>query len=350
MVVVSDEISRKMANMAFFCSVLVMLIHFPEGNRHGNALSIFLWDCFPGAVLRVAVPFFFCAAGFWMAGRFKDNGWWKQTVISRTKSLLIPYFFLNAIWFVWILVYGGGIGSDAGFGGLVHKVREAFGFVRGEYPSLPHLWFVWRLFLLILVSPVCWIIIKRGRLLAYIIVMSIYVLLAGRALYIAYGGVGVPVVMMPFKYVVPPVGFAGFMVGATMRFYGVPQIKKKFGVLLGVSGLIVLILSHAVVHGIVAKIVLFYAGMPVFLLGTWICMPAIQAPSWIVRNTFAIYVFHWMLFWLVDRAFTFCGCRNVLNTVWGYFCLPCVAVVVSCGLAELLKKSKVLGMLVLGGR
>lgn len=349
MIEVSQELSRKMANMAFFCAMLVMLIHYPEGEWHGDMISVFLWQCFPGAVLRVAVPFFFCAAGFWLAGKFGGKGWWKRAVVSRMKSLLIPYFLLNSIWFVWMLAYDGAA-CPAEPAGWVHKVLIALGFVRGEYPALPHLWFVWRLFLLVLVSPVCWAIIKRGRLLAYIVAMSIYVLLAGRALYIDYGGVGVPAVMMPFKYIVPPVGFAGFMIGATMRVYGVPQIKRGGGAFLGALGFVVLFLSHTVVNGGVAKIVLFYAGMPVFLLGAWVCMPAISVPSWIVRNTFAIYIFHWMLFWFVDKIFVACGCRGVLNSVWCLLLLLFVAIVLSCSLAELLKKQKTLGMLILGGR
>ena len=349
MVEVSHEISRKMANMAFFCAALVMLIHFPDGDRHGNVVSVFLWDCFPGAVLRVAVPFFFCAAGFWLAGKFKDKGWYKGAFVSRIKSLLIPYFLLNSIWFVWMLAYGGSA-CPAEPGEWVHKILMALGFVRGEYPALPHLWFIWRLFLLVLVSPICWVIIKKGRLLAYLVAMAIYILLAGRALYVAYGGVGVPTVLTPFKYVIPPVGLSGFMVGATIRTYGVPRIKMRFGALLVCLGFVLLYLSHSVFDGVAAKVVLFHAGMPAFLLGVWTCMPAIAAPSWIVRNTFAIYIFHWMLFWFVDQAFALCGCRNVLNTVWGFLFLPCGAVVVSCGLAELLKRSKMLGMLVLGGR
>ena len=340
MVVVSKELSRKMANMAFFCSGLVMLIHYPAGGRHGDALSTFFWDCFPGAVLRVAVPFFFCAAGFWLAGRFKDNGWWKQAVISRAKSLLIPYFFLNAVWFTWMIVYSGDIGS----------VAKAFGFVRGEYPALPHLWFMWRLFLLVLVSPICWLIINKGRWVAYGTSAIVYLLLAGRALYIGYDGSCMPSILMPFKYIIPPVGLVGFMVGATMRVYGLPRVTKSVGALLAVSGLVVLFVSHTVVLGGVSRIALFYIGMPIYLLGSWVCMPAIGAPNWIVRNTFAIYIFHWVFFWFVDKCSVALGCRDVLNTIWGYFILPSLAVVVSCGLAELLKKSKTLGFLLMGGR
>lgn len=350
MVEVSRELSRKMANMAFFCSILVMLIHFPDGDRHGNVISMFFWDCFPGAVLRVAVPFFFCAAGFWFAGRFNESRWWRQAVISRVKSLLIPYFLLNGIWFVWILVYGGGIGSVDGVGEIMHKVCEALGFVRGEYPALPHLWFMWRLFLLVLVSPVCWLIINKGSLVAYVTAAIIYVLLAGRALYIAYGEACVPSMLMPFRYIIPPVGLVGFMVGATMRIYGMPQIRKRSGALLAILGFGILLLSHTIAHEVIVKTVLFYAGVPVFLLGLWVCMPAIAAPNWIVRNTFAIYIFHWVFFWIVDKCSAALGCRDGLNTIWAYFILPSLAAVVSCGLAEFLKKSKTLGFLLLGGR
>lgn len=349
MVEVTKELSRKMANMAFCGAVLVMLIHFPEGNRDGNALLKFLWGCFPGAVLRVAVPFFFCAAGFWLAGHFQDKGWWKQAVSSRIKSLLIPYLVLNAIWTVWMLMYGG-IGSLAGNGGILHKFCAAFGWVRGEYPALPHLWFMWRLFLLVLVSPLCWWIIKRGKRVAYTTAAIIYFLLAGRAGYIAYAGAEVPAILMPFKYIIPPVGLVGFMVGTTMRWYGVPQIKRRVGAVLMIAGFAGLLAAHTVVNGAIAKIGLFYVGMPMFLLGVWACMPPITAPKWIVRNTFAIYIFHWIIFWGADHIATALGCREGLNTIGGYLVLPGLAIILSCALAELLKKSPILGRLFLGGR
>ena len=109
-------------------------------------------------------------------------------------------------------------------------------------------------------------------------------------------------------------------------------------------------ISRVAANVLLLKVVLFYIGMPIFLLGGWVCVPAVAAPNWIVRNTFAIYILHWMYFWFVDHVATALGCRDSLNTIWGYIILPISAVVVSCGLAELFKKSKTLECLLLGGR
>ena len=261
---VDEKISNKAANLSFVCACLVALIHFPQFPRDGAVVKL-LWDVFPGSILRVAVPFFFVASGYWMAGRCDEKGWWKAAVKSRVKSLLVPYFVLNSLWFSFTVLYDS-IASSHAATVTAHDIFAALGFVRGEYPALEHLWYIWRLVILVVISPLCVLVARRSKWLSIAVVGGLLVCLACRGMYLQLPREELPAILVPFKYVVPPVGLAGFLSGVAFRIHGIPEVSKGNSLIFCVAGFVLLLACKHTVNIYFSKCG-FYAALPLFLFG-----------------------------------------------------------------------------------
>lgn len=184
-------VSNKLANMGVLCALLVAVLHVdclaPQGT-----LAWWVRQFLKEGVCQVAVPFFFIAAGYFLAGHMQEVGWWPRELKKRVRSLLIPYL-------VWALLYGvfmiGGVmlanhlshaslfaTLDGPWGGVVLKV---FGLCI-EVPQLWPLWFVRNLLFLCLLAP-----LLKGMMARHGV---FFLVLLG----ILYG------VLYPFRYVASP--------------------------------------------------------------------------------------------------------------------------------------------------
>lgn len=224
-------VSHKVANASLFGAILVSIIHY-RGHVMASPPSGWFWEFFPGPILKIAVPFFFVFAGYWLAGHVQDKGWWWREPLKRLKTLLLPFVVLNMIWFVtttdsWTLC----------------SFAKALGLVRGEYPALPQLWFVLRLFGLVVVAPVFYYIVKKGVAWSYGLFFVVYVALMCRECYCEHVGSSL-LLIQAFKYIVPPVGAAGLILGMTFRFYGIPVIGLPWGCMLSIVGYAFLLCSN----------------------------------------------------------------------------------------------------------
>lgn len=99
--------NHKFENMKFIAAVLVVLLHAfnamdPEA---GGTLRRFMMS----GPCATAVPFFFFAAGYFLAGRFGEAGWWRRALTARIRTLVIPYFVWNvACLGATAIILGGG--------------------------------------------------------------------------------------------------------------------------------------------------------------------------------------------------------------------------------------------------
>ena len=136
----SDETSGKMANMGLFCAVLIVMLHAG-------------W----GGLTAIAVPWFFVASGYFLAGHVGEVGWWGREVRKRIRSLLIPMWIWGCVSLMIEcgLIYGAGwIGYE--YRGkelaLSHRVLKCIGIVFTE--NMGPLWFLRMLFILVVISPI----------------------------------------------------------------------------------------------------------------------------------------------------------------------------------------------------
>ena len=152
--VVPDSVSGKFANIGLVCACLVVLIHSPRGAMIGSAQ--WWWSALvQDGICQMAVPFFFLASGFFLAGHMDEDGWWKRESVKRIRTLLVPFLVWNALH----LTCGFAIRLCSGTPPVTVRSWVRFlGTVFGGclLPSVPvgALWFIRSLMVLVLVAPI----------------------------------------------------------------------------------------------------------------------------------------------------------------------------------------------------
>ena len=137
---VSDETSNKIYNISFICAVLVVMQHIPGED--------WCWRHI-GFLMMIAVPFFFCVSGFFLAGKTLPKGvWFVRELKKRLITLIIPYLIVTLGWYV----LKGLAGSPGYFSW--YSFVSAIGLNFGQLPVVAPLWYVRALFVCILMAPI----------------------------------------------------------------------------------------------------------------------------------------------------------------------------------------------------
>ncbi len=169
---ISPSLSHKLANMGFVCACLVVFIHLflPTPELSTQPIRHFL----DAGICRIAVPFFFIASGYFLAGHMDELGWWPREFGKRLHTLLIPYI-------CWSLIAAG----DEIFRyllktqifGLTWELESPFsaprllrilGFVPLDYPLLVPLWYIRCILLFLCITPLLNRLLSRTRTLGLI--------------------------------------------------------------------------------------------------------------------------------------------------------------------------------------
>ena len=150
-------ISNKIAAISFICTCLVVLIHVPVPSVQLSP-GWFLSKLFSYGICLISVPIFFVISGFFLGRHQNETGWWKREVVKRIKSLLVPYFCFNLLYFLWISGF-----HNIGFTTLIRAtISSPF-----DYPTLGPLWYVRSLLLYIVISPLFINCTRGGVLVAF---------------------------------------------------------------------------------------------------------------------------------------------------------------------------------------
>ena len=157
------ETSRRFAVMSFVCAVLIVVLHTFAG-RLDCPIERIAGNMIQDGICRIAIPWFFLAAGFFLAGHMTENGWWQREVLKRVRSLLVPFWIWSLVIFAVYLFFAVAIklahyeyhGPQAfdwlSFDGLMMLL--------GVHPwkTMPTMWFLRTLFVFVLLSPVIYAI------------------------------------------------------------------------------------------------------------------------------------------------------------------------------------------------
>lgn len=295
MQVVDTKLSNKIRNMGFVCSLLVVLIHI----WHPQTGSASWWIYELTSFREIAVPYFFVASGYLLAGHVGESDWWHRALRQRVYSLLIPYFIWSVLWVA--AVFFCHLLVDWEWSKHLN-LTDLFGLNPFRPPAPEHLWYLRSLMFLVVISPVLVKILKwKPFLILGIALVNIFFYRGN-----AYGTYG---------YLVDRTMAAGFvfyfLLGLTLRLEVVkitslPKIKISVAICVAV---VLWIASHiiAVSSGRLTSMVLPLTQMTTLLClyACWLLIPSIEWPQWLTSLAFPIYLSHWTFIQLgVNKIFS----------------------------------------------
>lgn len=157
-IAISSELSRHFAAMSFVCAILIVALHSLAADKAGLIVRC-AFRFVSGGVCETAIPWFFFAAGFFLAGHIGEDGWWKREVLKRIRTLLVPFwiwsvaiFSLNVAMAIVIRIfnyqYGGPNAMEwLSFSGFARLVGLDY------LDTMPTMWFLRTLFVFVIFSP-----------------------------------------------------------------------------------------------------------------------------------------------------------------------------------------------------
>ena len=179
--VITPEVSCRMRVFGLICASLIVLIHSTPNPVLGSwqwcAASLLGRD----GLCRIAVPYFFLSAGYFLAGHIGEKGWWRREVNKRVMSLVVPYFLWIGIGLLIHFVLWFGIqktGKVCGFPNPFYEPIDLW-FINtlGINPfsnKIGILWFMRDLFALVVISPFLLLMLKHFKWLFIGIVFAMY--------------------------------------------------------------------------------------------------------------------------------------------------------------------------------
>jgi len=312
MLSVEKKLSSKMANMSFFCACLVVAMHVGTPVPQGSFCWYFI-EFFHELLGDMAVPYFFMASGFFLAGHMEEDGWYPKEIKKRFWTLLLPY----VLWSLLFTVYLTPVAILANlrahrawvwnlsFPGIV----KTFGLNILENPLLPPFWFLRWLICLCLASPVLYWLVKTTKGWVVMIPYACAILNEMGATWLYP-----PPWWCLWKWVLLyPTSSFYFLIGITWRlgfFEKSPIVLKQIIPWLGLVWLAIkLFFFIATGVGLVAPdshLASFYAYNAVFLVPcvlawVWKCIPSEKWPSWMTGASFTIYAGHPFFTTILDR-------------------------------------------------
>lgn len=145
---IERDASEKLKVMSFVGSVLVVA-------QHSYAQATFVQSLVTQSFTRLAVPFFFIVSGLLLYRDYECSARWaKAKVLSRCRTLLVPYF----AWAVIVLLFSEGVSVQS-----ARDVLDVLGITNASPYDAGHLWYVRTLFLFVLFAVPLAFFLKRLR-------------------------------------------------------------------------------------------------------------------------------------------------------------------------------------------
>lgn len=301
-IAVSADLSRRMAVMSFVCACMIVAIHCTPAPLAGS------WQWWVANLLgadglcRIAVPWFFVASGFFFAGHIDEEGWYRNAICKRLRTLMIPFIAWALIGLAvrYCIWYGA---RECGYAcGIENPIANGFwcallkvlGFDLSRINIGP-IWYLRMLFVLVVVSPVICRFIRRFGMIAPFL------------LWVGYGAYDTGGHFSDFwEYLVSLRGIAYFSLGIVWRI-GLAEVvlgyARRHVIWVGVAGVSLLVLNviaRSLGCCYVENFLDFLMVLPLFaaVLGV---LAQLRLPTWCWENAFAIYVLHG-IFLLVSIA------------------------------------------------
>ena len=178
----TSKTSNKITNLNFLLTIFIVLLHSNclEYIENINNIYILIANHFINCIVTVAVPTFFALSTILFYKDFSLSNF-KKKIIKRCKTLLIPYL----IWSIVFLVYFIILTNLSFIKPLTMSIEPIkYNFISfckyilfAKYAS--GLWYIRELFILFLLSPIIYQLVKKLKkwniiIIAIIIILNIY--------------------------------------------------------------------------------------------------------------------------------------------------------------------------------
>ena len=287
---ISDAISAKIANMGIFCALLVLFIHLPHGIGKN---SIYVY--FSHGWGKIAVPFFFTASGYLLAGHIGEDKWYRNAIFKRFFSLYIPMVIWCVFYFIWknimlpvsANIFSGrslftNVNIDIGF----ETVLRLLALHPFKEPYLGGLWFIRVLLIMVMFSP---LMIKVVSPLSIILLHCVIGLIhPDHDIYCT------PLIFMLQEGFFPLLWATYFMLGLYLRKANIdlnPMGRFRIGGGLFIIGLLLLLLRGNP-YGSLWQRRMTWLFIPWLMAGTWLLCPTKRLPNFLLKASFAVYLIH----------------------------------------------------------
>lgn len=239
-----------------------------------------------------AVPFFFLASGFFIAGHFVERDWYGREVQKRVRSILIPFLIWGVLYWLYFLVMGilGDIVQHRPIGGHCSYLFTpgtlvgVFGLDLFHPPFYSVTWFLRALFFLVLWTP---ILERITRKRAWCTVVVLY----AATLYLKMCPSHFGQFCGLFSSVLPLEGAAWFSLGLAIRLERIklPGVGKP--IIIAVISLFVAAASAIISACFGCRTVFMSLASPFMILGLWLVLPCLPIHS-PLPSPFALYLLH----------------------------------------------------------
>lgn len=232
-------------------------------------------------VCRIAVPFFFFTSGYFLSAHFSEEGWFARECKKRIKTLVVPYVLFCIIYALWLMF----LLKENPFNSL-HSVLSIFG-INCCFPAASPLWYVRALSILVLLSPVVYIILLKIGWPFLLLVAIAYV-------YFSFGCLSSELVRTHLRFSFSLLGLMYFSLGCWLRMRRVDLMAlsvalKPWRWLFAVLSIVIAVVCFYVNRTMGLRVACETFTIPFVLLFLWGCNFSF---SWAVGYSFPIYCLH----------------------------------------------------------
>ena len=321
---IQPALSEHFAKMSVVCSFLVVFVH-SEWNETG--ISRLLSYAVSWGLCSIAVPFFFMASGYFLAGHIDEPNYYSRALKSRVKTLLIPFVVWHILFFITHYI-GFFVKGDAVVKFDVLSCCTWFGLDPFNHPGLTPFWYIRALLILVLLTPVVLGLLRMlGRGYFYVL-FPVYLLVLGTFDHanvwrrVFYG----PLSLTGFFYY--GLGMFARMRGLTLKSFSRLKIPC---LILGVA---------AIICGTMAKYfgafavqdIAWILGIPPLMFICWEMVGRLKMPVWLMKCSFGVFAMHMFVLQVLHRM-------PLPGNFVGYLGRGLITCVCSVALTVALKKS-----------
>lgn len=295
---ITPEMSARFANLAVISALMVIVLH--AGANCERLSSGWWFVTLSKAVAKMAVPVFFLMSGAFLAGHFEENGWWKNETLKRIRTLLVPFWVWNFLWWAYLVVMG--IVSDASSGapvgsdfGWQFSSRVFWGIVGLNILSSPFYsvtWFLRTLFVFVLISPVVLSLMRKCPIVTLVGFFIADCLVRGGVADCGF-----------LRFFIATEGLVWFTLGIGWRIGAVPIPKIGNGMkTLLWAGWVLALLGHIAFAVLEVRLPFSWLSLiiPLSMVLLFLYVPTRRFPGWLVSSALPCYLLH-MFFLSVFR-------------------------------------------------